>query len=227
MIQFIKKIFGSSKGNDRKEKVLYITAHPNNQDASYSMVVGAEFIESYLQSHPQDEVIHLDLYNADIPDIDADVFNGWRKLGEGEELTHAEKAKVERLSELVEQFIAADKYVFVNPTWNFSYPPVLKAYIDSISVAGKTFKYVPDKGPVGLLDRKKAVHIQASGSFLSPGSEMESFEMGHRHLDIIMKFLGVPSFEAIFVEGMAAAPDRAQAIKDKAIRDAREIAKTF
>lgn len=227
MIQFLKKVFGTSKGNDRKEKVLYITAHPNSQDASASMAVGAEFIESYLQLHPQDEVIHLDLYKMDIPDLDTDVFNGWGKLASGEELTQTEKAKVERLSELVEQFVAADKYVFVNPTWNFSYPPVLKAYIDSICVAGKTFKYVPDKGPVGLLDLKKAVHIQASGSFLSPGSEMESLEMGHRHLDIIMKFLGVPSFEAIFVEGMAAASDQAQTIKDKSKHKARELAKTF
>ncbi|MFC5452417.1 FMN-dependent NADH-azoreductase [Paenibacillus aestuarii] len=227
MIQFMKKIFGSSKAKEKKEKVLYITAHPNNQDTSYSLAVGAEFIESYLQSHPSDEVVHLDLYNAIIPDIDSDVFNGWRKLADGVDLTHAEKAKVERLNELVEQFIAADKYVFVNPTWNFSYPPVLKAYIDAICVAGKTFKYVPDKGPVGLLDLKKAVHIQASGSLLSPGSEMESFEMGHRHLDVIMKFLGVPNFEAIFVEGMGAASDQTQVIKDKAIRKARELAKTF
>ncbi|NQX58023.1 FMN-dependent NADH-azoreductase [Paenibacillus qinlingensis] len=226
-MQFIKKIFGSSKSNDRKEKVLYITAHPNKQDASYSMAVGAEFIESYLQSHPLDEVVHLDLYNSDIPNIDGDVFNAWRKLGDGEHLNQEEKAKIDRLNELVEQFVAADKYVFVNPTWNFSYPPVLKAYIDSICVAGKTFKYVPDKGPVGLLDQKKAVHIQASGSFLSPGSVMESFEMGHRHLDVIMKFLGVPSFEAIFVEGMGAASDQSQEIKAKAIRKARDLAKAF
>ena len=227
MMQFLKKIFGSTKGNVRKEKVLYITAHPNNPVESNSLSVGAAFIESYLQSHPQDEVVHLDLYKTDIPDIDVDVLNGWRKLGEGEQLSSVEKAKVDRMSELVDQFIAADKYVFVNPTWNFSYPPVLKAYIDSICVAGKTFKYVPDKGPVGLLDSKKAFHIQASGSVLSPGSEMAGFEMGHRHLDVIMKFLGVPSFEAVFVEGMAAASDQAQTIKEKAIRNARDLAKSF
>ncbi|WP_349292467.1 NAD(P)H-dependent oxidoreductase [Paenibacillus sp. ATY16] len=62
-------------------------------------------------------------------------------------------------------------------------------------VAGKTFQYVPGKGPVGLLEHKKAVHIQASGSVLSPGSDFASFEMGHRHLNVIMKFLGVPSLE--------------------------------
>lgn len=38
--------------------------------------------------------------------------------------------------------------------WNLSFPPVLKAYIDAVAVAGKTFKYTPE-GPVGLLTDKK------------------------------------------------------------------------
>ena len=38
--------------------------------------------------------------------------------------------------------------------WNLSFPPVLKAYIDTITVAGKTFKYTAE-GPQGLLTDKK------------------------------------------------------------------------
>ena len=41
----------------------------------------------------------------------------------------------------------------------------MKAYIDSIAVAGKTFKYT-EQGPVGLLTDKKALHIQARGGYL-------------------------------------------------------------
>lgn len=227
MFRFVKKLFGASERSGPSEKVLYITAHPNGQDASYSLSVGASFIETYLKTNPKDEVVHLDLYRSYIPDIDADVLNGWNKAGEGKPLSVAEQAKVERLRELVDQFAEADKYIFVSPIWNFSFPPVLKAYIDSICVAGKTFQYVPGKGPVGLLDRKKAVHIQASGSVLSPGSDFAAFEMGHRHLNVIMKFLGVSSLEGIFVEGTAAASDKAQTIKENAVRKAREIARTF
>lgn len=211
-------------------KVLYITAHPLDRETSYSMAVGTEFVQAYRSANPQDEIVHLDLYKMDIPQLDADVFSGWGKLGAGtvfEELTDEEKAKVSRLGELVDQFVAADKYVFVSPIWNFSYPPVMKAYIDSICVAGKTFTYIPGQGRVGLLSDKKAVHIQASGSVLSPESAMADLEMGHRHLDAIMEFLGVPSFEGIFVEGMAAVPDQAAIIKEKAIRQAREIAQGF
>ncbi|MDU0200539.1 MULTISPECIES: FMN-dependent NADH-azoreductase [Paenibacillus] len=210
--------------------VLYISAHPMQGEASYSTSVGNQFIQSYREANPNDEVIYLDLFQMDIPRIDADVLTAWGKLGSGtafDQLTATEQKKVSRLSELVDQFVAADKYVFVNPVWNFSYPPVLKDYIDAICVAGKTFKYVAGVGPVGQLTDKKALHIQASGSVLSPGSAYADFEMSHRHLDTIMKFLGVPSFDAIFVEGMAAASDQAQAIKDKAVQEARTLALTF
>ncbi|MCD9021890.1 NAD(P)H-dependent oxidoreductase [Cohnella silvisoli] len=209
--------------------VLYITANPQNTETSYSMAVGKEFVQAYRSAHPYDEVVHLDLYKVDVPQLDADVFSGWGKLGAGtafEQLTDAEKTKISRLGELVDQFVVADKYVFVNPIWNYSFPPVMKAYIDSVCVAGKTFKYT-DKGPVGLLNSKKAVHIQASGSVLSSGSAYAEFEMGHRHLDAIMKFFGIPSFEGIFVEGMAKAPDQAPAIKEKAVQQAREVALSF
>ncbi|MFE5320859.1 NAD(P)H-dependent oxidoreductase [Paenibacillus sp. NPDC056579] len=210
--------------------VLFITAHPHDHNISQSMAVGREFVQSYRSSNPNDEVIHLDLYQMDIPQLDADVFSGWSKLGAGntfDTLTAAERSKVSRLNELVDQFVAADKYVFVSPVWNYSYPPVMKTYIDAICVAGKTFRYIPGQGRVGLLNTKKAVHIQASGSILSPGSADAELEMGHRHLANIMDFLGVPSFEGIFVEGMAAADDQASVIVERALQRAREAAVAF
>ncbi|WP_100334028.1 FMN-dependent NADH-azoreductase [Bacillus alkalisoli] len=209
-------------------KVLYITAHPHDDTLSYSMAVGKAFIDTYKEMNPDHEVINLDLYTEDIPHIDVDVFNGWGKLRSGQsfdELSAEEKAKVSRLNELVEQFIAVDKYVFVTPLWNFSFPPVLKAYIDSVSVAGKTFKYTAE-GPVGLLTDKKALHIQARGGIYSEGPAA-AMEMGHRYLDIIMQFYGVPSFEGLFVEGHAAMPDKAQEIKENAIARAKDLAHAF
>ncbi|WP_199614307.1 FMN-dependent NADH-azoreductase [Paenibacillus alkalitolerans] len=208
--------------------VLYITAHPGDSTHSYSLAVGEQFVAAYREANPGDEVVHLDLYKLDIPQIDADVFSAWGKLQSGnafDQLSGSEQAKVGKLGQLVDQFTAADKYVFVNPMWNFSYPPVMKAYIDSICIAGKTFKYT-EQGPVGLLTGKKALHIQASGGVYSQGP-MQDIEMGHRHLKSVLAFIGVTSLEAIFAEGMGAAPDQAPAIKAKAIEKAREAAKHF
>ena len=209
-------------------KVLYITAHPHDETQSYSMAVGNSFIESYKQTHPQDEVIAVDLYKEHIPHIDADIFSGWGKLRSGTEfsqLSTEEQAKVTRLAELSDQFIQADKYVFVTPFWNFSYPPVMKAYLDAVSVAGKSFKYT-EQGPVGLLTDKKALHIQARGGFYSESPTAE-LEMGHRHLEIMMNFFGVPSFEGLFVKGHNQVPAEAQEIKEAAIRRAQDLAQTF
>ncbi|MCA0149267.1 FMN-dependent NADH-azoreductase [Rossellomorea vietnamensis] len=209
-------------------KVLYITAHPHDDTQSYSMAVAKAFMDTYRDVNREDEVIHLDLYREHIPHIDADVFSGWGKLQSGkgfEELSMEEQKKVNRLNELSDQFIGADKYVFVTPFWNFSFPPVMKAYIDSVAVAGKSFKYT-EQGPVGLLTDKKAIHIQARGGIYSEGPAA-GMEMGHRYLSLIMQFFGVPSFEGVFVEGHAAMPDKAQEIKEDAIARAKDAAHTF
>ncbi|SDZ48351.1 FMN-dependent NADH-azoreductase [Evansella caseinilytica] len=209
-------------------KVLFITAHPLDESQSYSMAVGKAFIDTYKQLHPNDEVVHLDLFKENIPYIDADVFSGWGKLQSGADfstLTEQEKAKVGRLGELSDQFVDADKYVFVTPLWNFSFPPVMKAYLDAVAVAGKSFKYT-EQGPVGLLTDKKALHIQARGGFYSEGPAAE-LEMGHRYLTAIMQFFGVPSFEGLFVEGHNAVPEKAQEFKEQAIARAKDLAHTF
>ncbi|SDM47548.1 FMN-dependent NADH-azoreductase [Fictibacillus solisalsi] len=208
--------------------ILYITAHPHDDTQSYSMAVGKAFVESYKQANPSDQVVHLDLYKENIPQIDVDVFSGWGKLRSGstfDQLSQDEKTKVQRLSELTDQFVAADKYIFVTPMWNFSFPPVMKAYIDSICTAGKTFRYT-EQGPVGLLTDKKALHIQARGGVYSEGPAA-GLEMGHRYIGVIMNFFGIPSFEGLFVEGHNQFPDRAEEIKQQAITKAKEMAQTF
>jgi FMN-dependent NADH-azoreductase len=101
----------------------------------------------------------------------------------------------------------------------------MKAYLDSVAVAGKSFKYTAE-GPVGLLTDKKALHIQARGGIYSEGPAAD-MEMGHRYIGIMMNFFGVPSLDGIFVEGHNAMPDKAQEIKEKGIAEAKKLAQTF
>lgn len=209
-------------------KLLYITAHPHDHQVSYSMAAGKAFIDAYQSKNPDDEIIRIDLYKEHIPYIDADVFSGWGKLQSGtafDQLSADEQTKVGRLGALSDQFVEADKYVFVTPFWNFSFPPVMKAYFDAISVAGKTFRYTAE-GPVGLLTDKKALHIQARGGYYSEGAAAQ-LEMGHRYIQIMMNFYGVPTLEGIFIEGHNAEPDKAQQIKENGIARAKEAAQTF
>ncbi|MGD8192704.1 FMN-dependent NADH-azoreductase [Brevibacillus ginsengisoli] len=209
-------------------QILYITANPKSESTSFSMSVGREFINAYRGANPNDSITELDLYKANIPEIDEDVFSGWTKLQQGssfENLSTNEKAKISRINELTDQFVQADQYVFTIPLWNLSIPPRLKAYIDTICIAGKTFKYTAE-GPVGLLEGKKAVLIQAAGGVYSQGPG-QNMDFSTRYLKTILGFMGIKDVETIWVEGMAAAPEQADSIKSKAISQAQEAAKRF
>lgn len=208
--------------------VLYIYANPKAVEDSFSLSVGEAFLEAYKQSNSEDQIIKLDLYDTDIPYIDSDVFNGWGKLSEGiilDQLTPEEQTKVGRINELCNQFMEANKYIFVTPLWNLSIPPKMKAYIDAICIAGKTFKYT-ESGPVGLLKDKKALHIQARGGTYSEGPAKD-FEFGDKYMRAILTFLGVTSIKSLIIEGIAQTPNKAAEIKSKGLEEANKIAKDF
>ncbi len=208
--------------------LLYITAHPGEASSSYSLAVGEQFVQAYKKTHPEDEIKHLSLYELDIPNIDAEVLEAWSKLGQGvpaHELSLSQQDKIMRLGQVLGEFMKADKYVFVNPMWNFSYPPVMKTYIDAICMRGKTFKYT-ENGPIGLLQNKKALHIQASGGIYAEGP-MQHMEHGNRHLKSVLSFIGVHDVENILIEGISYTPANASEIKQKAIEVARQLAQTF
>ena len=209
-------------------KILYITSNPKTEDQSYSLSLGSAFLQEYKKLNPGDEIVTVDLYKMEVPLIDEVVFSAWGKFGQGmsfDALTSEEQSKISAMNNILEQFLSADKYIFVTPFWNFTVPPKMKAYIDNICIAGKTFRYT-ESGPVGLLGDKKAVHIQARGGVYSEGPAA-AFEMGDRYINTILGFIGITDKESVIAEGMNATPDKAEEIKAKAIEKAKEAAKRF
>ena len=207
-------------------KVLYITSNPKHVNYSYSLTLGEEFLNVYKKENPNDEIVPLDLYKEYIPLIDEEVLAGWGKLRNQESLSESEQKKVVRMNELVDQFAAADKYIFVTPLWNLSVPPMMRAYIDCIMQAGKTFRYNEHGVPEGLLGGKKAVHIQARGGFYSEGPAAQ-VEMGDHYLKAILSFMGITDIQTVVMEGHAHDPNRTEEFKAKALDQAISVAKTF
>lgn len=228
----MKKVLDCLTGNKElkkgKKKVLYITANPKDVSQSYSLQVGQAFINEYRKLNPQDEIIEFDVYDIDIPLIDRDLLSAWDALSAGitfDLLTTEQKNKVTVFSQLTDQFVSADRYVFATPMWNLGVPAMFKAYLDTANVAGKTFKYT-ESGPVGLLENKKALHIHASGGIYSTGPA-KPFEHSDSYVKSLMNFIGVKEYESIFVEGMALNPNNAEKIKQDSINLALELAKQF
>jgi FMN-dependent NADH-azoreductase len=205
--------------------VLYVKVNPQVDEASFSTRLAQVFLDEYKTANPTDTVTTLDLYKETVPFIDGDVLAAWGKAGAGEELSAVELEKVTRMGELVEQFLQADKVIFSAPMWNLSFPPLMKAYIDNILIAGKTFKYT-ENGPVGLASDKKVVLLEARGGVYSEGPAAE-LEFTQSYLRTVMGFIGVQDFHLVVAEGMAYTPAEADNILAKASEKAKEVASTF
>lgn len=199
-------------------KLLYIKANPKPNNVSRTFRISEEFIKTYKEKNPQDEVITLDLYKENIHHLTLEDINDiFSQKGED-----AEKHQVLKYAY---EFASADKYVVAAPLWNLSIPAILKSYIDYISVTGVTFKYT-ENGPVGLCHGKKVVHIVARGGGYSE-EPLSSYEMGDRYLRTIFGFLGITDFTTIAAENLDVIGADVEGIVEKAIKEAREIAQRF
>lgn len=210
------------------KKVLYITANPKPLHASVSLQIGDAFLSQYRLTHPEDLIETLDVFRHEIPLIDAEVIEGWEHLrggGDKSDLPLRAQNKIEKIDQLTQQFMESDRYIFVTPMWNFSVPPLLKAYIDTVKVARKTFRYTED-GPVGLLSNKQAVLIQARGDQYTSGPNQER-EHSIRFLKSVLSFIGVESIETIIAEGLNLYPEKSEQIKQEAMNKAVNLAKTI
>lgn len=205
--------------------LLYVKVNPKADEASYSTRLAQTFLDEYRTAHPTDEIVTLDLYRDDIPFLDVDVFSAWGKFAAQSELTQQEQDKVRRMNELTDQFLAADKVVFSAPFWNLSFPPMMKAYIDTICVAGKTFKYT-ETGPIGLVEDKPVLFIEARGGHYSDGPAAQ-MEFSVKYLKTIMNFMGVQNFQHLLIEELAANPDKAEDIFQQGVVEAKSLAKRF
>lgn len=204
-------------------QVLIINAHPLTSKESSTLKLLEKFEAVYTAAHPEDVVEKVNLYSSDLPEIDGDILSGWNKLKAGtsfDQLAPIEQDKITRFNKYTEQFLAADKIVVANALWNLNIPTRLKAWIDTINVAGKSFKYTAT-GPVPLTEGKKALHIQSNGGVYH-GQEPAS-----RFLKDIFNFVGVADFNEAFVEGIDYDPANAESILGTALSNVESIAASF
>lgn len=113
---------------------------------------------------------------------------------------------------LIAELEAADTIVLGVPIYNFGVPAVFKAWVDLVARARKTFKYT-EKGPVGLLEGKKAYVVIASGGTAS-GSDIDFATPYVRH---VLGFLGIHDVSVIAADQLMAGGDEKIASARQAI----------
>lgn len=119
----------------------------------------------------------------------------------GEILAKATPAHVAEGDRLIAQFMASDVIVIGAPMYNFSVPSTLKAWIDRIAVAGKTFRY-SETGPVGLAGGKQVIVASGRGSILGNGPA----DFQENYLRQVFSFLGIQEITFVRAEGVGLSP---------------------
>lgn len=112
---------------------------------------------------------------------------------------------------VLEEFLAADTVVIGVAFYNFTIPSQLKAWIDRILIAGKTFQYGADGRPVGLDGDKRVILAIARGGFYGEGSPIASFEHAERYLRTVLGFIGIADPKVVVAEGVAVGPAEREA----------------
>jgi FMN-dependent NADH-azoreductase len=134
----------------------------------------------------------------------------------------ATQAQVATDAAVLAEFLAADIVVIAAPMYNFTLPSQLKAWVDRIIVAGKTFRY-SQAGPEGLAGGKRVIVALSRGNFYGPDAPAAAFEHLETYLRTVFGFLGVTDLEFITAEGVQVSPDHRVKALEGALRRAGEL----
>lgn len=116
----------------------------------------------------------------------------------GAALAGKDSAAAAEAERTLQEFLEAEVIVLGAPMYNFGIPSTLKAWIDRIAVAGKTFRYTAE-GPEGLAGGKRVIVAVGSGG-VHAGAASDFVEP---YLRQVLGFLGIDDVRFVRAEGVA------------------------
>ena len=162
-------------------------------DNSASRALSAAIVARWQRETPGLEVLHRDLAGEHaLPHLD------------GASLAKADPTEAARSARALEDFLAADVIVLGAPMYNFGIPSQLKAWIDRVMVAGKTFRYTA-AGPQGLAGNKQVIVAATYGG-------QHPFDSGRNFVEPYLRqvfgFIGIADVEFVDAAGLNISPEQ-------------------
>ena len=110
------------------------------------------------------------------------------------------------------QFAQADAVVFAAPYWDFSFPAILKIYLELLCAQGVTFNYSPEGIPTGLVKATKAYYITTVGGYAG------EYDYGLAQIKALCQlYFGIEDVRSFRAEGLDIVTNDADAIMSEAI----------
>jgi FMN-dependent NADH-azoreductase len=176
---------------------------------SVSRQLSAEIVAAERRLHPGLEITYRDLASTPIGHLTG-VHLAARSGAVAE--TAEAQADIAIGDAMLGEFLAADIVVVGAPMYNFAISSQLKAWIDRLAVAGKTFRY-SENGAEGLAGGKRVIIASSRGGYYGPQTPAAFLDHQETYLRGIFGFFGVRDITFIRAEGVAlGAEQRAKSI---------------
>ena len=173
--------------------ILHLDASINGENSA-SRAISRSIVEQVKRTQPGSTVVYHDLAANPLPHLTLEAFAD---------------------STVVDEFLEADTVVIGAPMYNFSLPTQLKAWIDRIAIAGKTFRYT-ENGPEGLAGGKRVIIGLARGGVYSGTSPASALEHLETYLRGVFNFIGIdPEFVA--ADGLNFGPEQRESSIQQAL----------
>jgi FMN-dependent NADH-azoreductase len=182
---------------------------------SVSRQVSAAIVDRLRQATPGLDIVYRDLTSTPL----AHLSGHHLAAAQGAVPEAALLPDIAASQAVLEEFLAADTVVLGAPMYNFTIPSQLKAWIDRILVAGKTFKYGAESVQ-GLAGNKRVIIAVSRGGFYGPGTPMAALEHLETYLRGVFGFIGVKNLEFIAADGIQVGPEH----REKALAGALQAA---
>jgi FMN-dependent NADH-azoreductase len=168
---------------------------------SASRTLTREIVARLRATEPAAEVAYRDLAAEPLPHYSAG------------SLAAVDAAEAAAGESALKEFLAADVVVIGAPLYNFSLPSQLKAWIDRITIKGRSFRYTA-KGPEGLAGGKKVIVAVSRGGVYAADA---GTEFGESYLRFLFGFLGITDLTFVRAEGLNISSEH----RDAALAQAR------
>jgi len=171
---------------------------------SVSRSLSASVVSRLLKANPDLQLTYRDLAAAPVAHLSGPYLAAAQ--AENPDADPGLQTDLEVGRTVVGEFLAADVIVLGLGFYNFGIPSQLKAWVDRLFVAGKTFRYT-EQGAIGLAGGKRVIMAIARGGFYGPGTPTASFEHAESYLRGVFGFFGITDIEVVVAEGLAVGPE--------------------
>ena len=188
-------------------KLLHVDSSISGE-GSASRQLSAGVVKAFTHQAPGLEVIWRDLDADPLPHLDSRLLAA--AAPDWSPTDAVTSAEAERSAAVLQEFLDSDVIVIGAPMYNFGVSSQLKAWLDRIIIAGKTFRYT-EAGAVGLARGKRVIIASSRGGLYGPGMPQAAFDFQETYLRAILGFIGIDDIEVVRAEGLAYGPEQREA----------------